>query len=641
MAVTASVCLPIEFRDAAAVRQQFPKHGQGHSQIGTEAMLHFTRRLGEHIAMSATVGSPVYTEASHFFWHRRVQNFRRRGPLGKLAALVGYGAAGAGVYVATCLVVRTLHQPTVDALFAPGRDYTLEDWKDVEPTLQPGDIILMRGTGPVSWCITTLQFVLSFLKPAALRYSHVAVVVAPAVLEYVDDEMFEIGMTAATGRAEESREEPSSMASSLSTPAYRVLDLGEVFERSAEAAAPAHGRLVPGTPACSVREQLRAEEAALRRRPVIRRGAVILEAMDNRDYDVVDVKGNVTYDTVQVVEASRRLLSTTPYGVPAYRYFAVRRLRNYEHTPERQRLLARFCEESEGRRMDSSLLYPLAFLSPRLHTQAHPLRQLITGEVSCSELIVELYQELGVVKRRWRWVPLEQGTTAPAPPPSNAVAAQRKAGSAAPHSFSSGDEAGGDTATPPPPPTVADVADDRRSRSLHVYDYVYGRLDARANRPVITRDRPLLPDTSVVENSEAIATADVRLRSSTARLKPSWEHVDRTTSISSLYDRTATAGAEELAHRQKRKRADARYHVDAAVPPLVLRAGDTARGVDGREYQLQWYYKHSSVATCPYHFTEGAGESVLDFAANVTFDRESHMRIVREEDALSRTMRLD
>ncbi|KAG5511508.1 hypothetical protein GH5_06457 [Leishmania sp. Ghana 2012 LV757] len=598
-------------------------------------MLHFTRRLGEHIAMSATVGSPVYKEASHFFWRRRMQDFRRRGLLGKLGALAGYGAAGAGVYVATCLVVRTFHQPTVDALFAPGRDYTLEDWKDVEPTLQPGDIILMRGTGPVSWCITTLQFVLSFLKPAALRYSHVAVVVAPAVLEYVDDEMLETGTAAA------SRAEPSSMASSLSTPAYRVLDLGEVFEGSAEAAAPAHCRRVPGPSACSVRDQLRAEEAALRRRPVIRRGAVILEAMDNRDYDVMDVKGNVTYDTVQVVEASRRLLSTTPSGVPAYHYFAVRRLRNYEHTPERQRRLARFCEASEGRRMDSSLLYPLAFLSPRLHTQAHPLRQLITGEVSCSELIVELYQELGVVKRRWRWVPLEHGTTALTPPPSNAVAGQGKAGSAAQHSFSSGDEAGGDTATPPPPPTVADVTDDRRSRSLHVYDYVYGRLDARANRPVITRDRPLLPDTSVVENSEAIAAADVRLRSGTARLKPSWEHVDRMTSINSLYDCTATAGTEELAHRQKQKRADARYHVDAAVPPLVLRAGDTARGVDGREYQLQWYYKHSSVATCPYHFTEGTGESVLDFAANVTFDRESHMRIVREEDALSRTMRLD
>ncbi|AYU76193.1 hypothetical protein LdCL_070007500 [Leishmania donovani] len=607
-------------------------------------MLRFTRRLGEHVAMSAGVGSPVYKKTSNFFWHRRVHNFRRRGSFGKLATLAGYGAASAGVYVVTCLVVRTLHQPTVDALFAPGRDYTLEDWKDVEPTLQPGDIILMRGTGPVSWCITTLQFILSFFKPAALRYSHVAVVVAPAVIEHVDDDTSETGVPAATGPTEARGAASPLKASALSTPPYRVRNLSEVFERGtegAESAAPAHGSRVPASPTRWVREQLRAEEAALQRRPVIRRGAIILEAMDNKDYDVVDVKGNVTHDTVQLVEASRRLLSVTPSGVPAYHYFAVRRLRNYDHTPERERRLARFCEESEGRRMDSSLLYPLAFLWPRLHTQAHPLRQLITGEVSCSELIVELYQELGVLRRRWRWVPLEPGTTAPAPPPSSGATRQVNARRDEQHSANNGENNGRDVVTPPPPPTAADMKDDRRSRSLHVYDYAYGRLDARARRPVITRDRPLLPDTSVVENSEAIAAADVRLRSSRARLKPSWEHIDRMENIKNFYGRTLTGDAEELARQQMKQRSEAAYHVDAAVPPLVLRAGDTARGVDGRDYQLQWYYEHSSVATCPYHFTDGAGESVLDFAANTSLGRELHMRIVREEDELSRAMEED
>lgn len=593
--------------------------------------------------MSAAVGSPVYKEMPNFFWHRRVHNFRRRGAFGRLATLAGYGAAGAGVYVATCVVVRTLHQPTVDALFAPGRDYTLEDWKDVEPTLQPGDIILMRGTGPVSWCITTLQFILSF-KPAALRYSHVAVVVAPAVIEHINDDTSETGAPAAPGHTGARGAASSSKVWALSTPPYRVRDLSEVFERGtegAESAAPAPGPRVPVSPALWVREQLRAEEAALQRRPVIRRGAIILEAMDNKEYDVVDVKGNVTHDTVQLVEASRRLLSVTPSGVPAYHYFAVRRLHNYDHTPERERRLARFCEESEGRRMDSSLLYPLAFLWPRLHTQAHPLRQLITGEVSCSELIVELYQELGVLRRRWRWVPLERGTTAPALPPSNDATQQGNARSDGQHSASNDENNGRDVVAPPPPPTAADVKDDRRSRSLHVYDYAYGRLEARAQRPIITRDRPLLPDTSVVENSEAIAAADVRLRSSRARLKPSWDHIARMEYITNFYGRPLTGDAEELARQQVKQRSEATYHVDMAVPPLVLRAGDTARGVDGRDYQLQWYYGHSSVATCPYHFTEGAGESVLDFAANMSLGRESHMRIVREEDALSRAMEED
>ncbi|GET86020.1 hypothetical protein, conserved [Leishmania tarentolae] len=599
-------------------------------------MLRFTRRLGEHVSMSASVGSPVYKESTNFFWHRRVHNFRRRGPFGKFATLAGYGAAGAGVYVATCLLVRTLHQPTVDAFFAPGRDYTLEDWKDVEPTLRPGDIILMRGTGPVSWCITTLQFILSFFNPAALRYSHVAVVVAPAVIDYVNDDASEAGMPALTEGTEAGR-----AAAAVASPPFRVRNLSEIFDNEtegAEPAAPLHGLRTPAFWSRRVHEQLRAEEAALRRRPVIRRGAIILEAMDNKDYDVVDVKGNVTHDTVQLVEASRRLLSTTPSGVPAYHYFAVRRLRNYDHTPERARRLARFCEESEGRRMDTSLLYPLAFLWPRLHTQTHPLRQPITGEVSCSELIVELYQELGVLRRRWRWVPLESGTAALAALPSNDATRQGSARSDGQHSVNNDGNSEGDAAVLPPTPTVADMKDDRRSRSLHVYDYAYGRLDARAKRPLTMRDRPLLPDTSVVENSEAIAPADIRLRSSKPRLTPSWEHIDRMETVKDFYGRTVTGDAEELARQQMKQLSTASYHVDAAVPPLVLRAGDTARGVDGGDYQLQWYYEHSSVATCPYHFTEGAGETVLDFTANICLGRESPMRIVREEDVLSRVM---
>ncbi|KAG5510887.1 hypothetical protein JKF63_06388 [Porcisia hertigi] len=596
-------------------------------------MFCFTRRLGEHVSMSAGIGSPVYKETSRFFWRQRVHNFRCRGPLGKLATLSGYGAASVGAYLVTCLVVRTLHQSSVDALFEPGRDYTLEDWKEVEPTLQPGDVVLMRGSGSMSWLITTLQFVLAFLNPAALRYSHVAVVVAPAVIEYVKDDECETAVSAETRQGEAKSAASSSMGAALSTPAYQVRSLAEVFEDDAEGTESAAPKFGPGASpplAHSLREQLLAEEVALHSRPVIRRGAIILEAMDNKDYDVADVKGVVTHDAVQLVEASRRLLSMTPSGVPAYHYFAVRRLRNYEHTPERKRRLAQFCEDNEGRRMDSSLLYPLAFFCPLLHTKAHPLRHLVTGEVSCSELIVELYQELGVVQRLWRWVPLEtDGTTVPAPPYSNESTRRESARRNEQRSSGSG-EARESQAQPPPPPTAADIADDRRSHSLHVYDYVYGRFDVRANKPITTRDRPLLPDTSVVENSEVIAAASVRLRSSRARLTPSWEHLATETDTDNLY-----GDIEGCANRQTKPRMGAKYFLDASVPPLALRAGDKARGVDGRDYQLQWYYKHGSVATCPYHFTEGAGESALDFAANVGLDRELHMHIVREGDPLS------
>ncbi|KAK7194477.1 hypothetical protein NESM_000364500 [Novymonas esmeraldas] len=558
-------------------------------------VLRHTRRLCEHVPLSATAGTPVYTPLRPGFWTRRLHRFRRRGALGRVATVVGYGVAGLGTYVATCLVIRTLHQPTVDALFAPARDYTLEEWRDVEPTLQPGDVLLMRGTGPMSWCITTLQFLLSFCTPAALRYSHVAVVVAPAVVEYVE------------------REEAAAAAAA---PPYCVSALRDVFcTDTAGDAGPAVPEAGRGGGSRSVRELLQAEEAALHRSPVTRRGAIVLEAMDNKDYDVPDVRGRVSHDAVQLVEASRRLLSMTPSGVPAYKYFAVRRLRHYDHTPERQSRLAQFCEDSEGRRMDSSLLYPLAFVWPRVHTRTHPLRQLVTGEVSCSELIVELYQHLGVVRRHWRWVPVEPATAAPAT--SSDVAAT--------------------AAQVPPAPTAADVADDRRRHSLHVYDLAYGRVDAQTRQPLLSRDRPLLPDTEVVEGGELIAAAGVRRRSCTARAQPRWDHVEDMT-ITDMYGRAVSAMWAAEVRRRLRRPADATYYVDDTVPPLVLRAGDTTRGLDGRDYQLQWYYAHNSVATCPFHFTAGAGETVLDFAANTSLGPESYMRIARRGDALSRAM---
>lgn len=591
-------------------------------------MLRRSCRLADHIGMSATSGRPVYkNSAEDTFMRRRLRSFTRRGPLGRVMTVVGYGAAGIAAYIAACLVVRTAHQRTVDSLFAPGLDYTLEEWVDVEPTLEPGDVLLMRGTGPMSWCITTLQFILSGMSPAALRYSHVAVVVAPAIIEYVDADSVSDTDAAAARQT----------VSGLSTPPYRVPSLRDVFATDvapsktgkAGATVVAPTAASDRASASSVRAQLQAEETALRRRPVVRRGAIILEAMDNKEYDVPDVKGNVTHDTVQLVEASRRLHSMTPGDVPAYHYFAVRRLRNYEHTPERQARLARFCEASEGRCMDSSLLYPLAFMSPKMHANTHPLRQLVTGEVSCSELILELYQELGIVQRRWRWVPVPSDASGSATRTDNLAAAAAAA-------------AGASATSPTPQPTAADVADDRRGCSLHVYDFVYGRLDAQARQPLLTRDRPLLPDEVVVENGAIIAAPAVRLRSTTPRLRPTWPHVDRLKEMTDIYGRVLSGSDAERARQHLQRRTESTYKVDPAVPAVTLRAGDVARGVDGQTYQLQWYYAHNSLATCPFHFTEGMGEQVIDFAANIGLSQESFIRIVRGgSDALLLAMKMD
>ncbi|KAL7703000.1 hypothetical protein NQL31_000757 [Lotmaria passim] len=569
-------------------------------------MLRLSRRLAEHIPSSAEYTSPVYHHANpNSFWARRRRYFMQRGALGKFFTLVGFGAAGAGAYLATCVVVRTFHQPTVDALFTSGEDYTLEEWRTVEPTLQPGDIILMRGTGLMSWTIATLQFMFSFMHPAALRYSHVAVVVAPAVVEYMDEDQY---------------------SRHAAQPPYKVECLADVFAEeppvtssssSAKALADAKVAATP-TGKHSLRAQLQAEEAALRRRPVIRRGAVILEAMDNKDYDVPDVTGKVTYDTVQVVEASRRLLSTTPDNTPAYHYFSVRRLQHYEHTPERQAKMKKFCLDSEGRRMDGSLLYPLAFLSAKLHTLTHPLRSTVTDEVSCSELIVELYQNLGVVQRRWRWVPLDP-SAAPSP-------------AAMPELSSSSSSSLGEVQEVVPAPTSADVAHDRSAKSLHVYDYVYGHVNDRAGRPVIASDRPALPEASIIENGENLALPELRVRSAIAPLQPTWPEVDAIKGFSDFYGRTLTGEAEVAARNERMTRTTATYVRNPDVPSPALRAGDVATGLDGRTYQLQWYYKHNSTATCPFNFTEGAGEAVLDFATNLGLGPEIHMHIDRPGD---------
>ena len=103
-------------------------------------------------------------------------------------------------YIGICIAVHEVHSIAVDSLFvekeAVGSVLQLEDWYDVRRSLQLGDIILLKGTGSMSWKITNAMFALSGMKHQAMKYSHVAMVVkpydavsdtGPMVLEAVDN----------------------------------------------------------------------------------------------------------------------------------------------------------------------------------------------------------------------------------------------------------------------------------------------------------------------------------------------------------------------------------------------------------------------------------------------------------------------
>lgn len=187
-----------------------------------------------------------------------------------------------------------------------------------------------------------------------------------------------------------------------------------------------------------------------------REGAVVMEAMVNTDSQVKDIHGDVCTDCVQCVYATDRLWSKfKKNGKPAYDRFAVRHLLRPEGTLEEAERNGRkkngvsqildqpsscssstpcsfhgdgsgegcgegltfeekvrsFAAEHQARPLDTSLLYFCAYLSHFLHHLLRPLR-LTGGTVSCSELIVELYQQTGVVQRKWEWVPLSSSELA-------------------------------------------------------------------------------------------------------------------------------------------------------------------------------------------------------------------------------------
>ncbi|ESL07659.1 hypothetical protein TRSC58_04648 [Trypanosoma rangeli SC58] len=270
-------------------------------------------------------------------------------------------------YVALCIVVEWRMEASVQQLFQPHEEYPLEDWSEVEPTLREGDVVLLMGTGITSWKISTAQFVYSLMRPAALRFSHASVVVEPAQLERWSSQSF----VPTTGVSVEASEGRRQLLSS-----------------------------------CTIADMLQRERSMRHRKQ--KRGAILLEAVDNLDINAPDVDGKVRHECVQLVEAKRRLFGREGERW-CYSRVAVRRLKGFEWTPQRKRLLRSFISENVGRPMDKSPLMILSFIHPKLYEWTGGRRQ--GTEISCSELIVDLYKHCGVIQKRMRMVPVKDGTT--------------------------------------------------------------------------------------------------------------------------------------------------------------------------------------------------------------------------------------
>ena len=114
--------------------------------------------------------------------------FCRLPPWKRCVVLPASAIGGIGAYIAFCTILHVASKKYLDDEFRPGSSagHGLRTWEDVEPELREGDILLMMGNSTMSWKICNSQFCHSFMRPAAIRYSHVALVVAPMEPPRVD-----------------------------------------------------------------------------------------------------------------------------------------------------------------------------------------------------------------------------------------------------------------------------------------------------------------------------------------------------------------------------------------------------------------------------------------------------------------------
>ncbi|RHW71044.1 hypothetical protein DPX39_080018100 [Trypanosoma brucei equiperdum] len=308
-------------------------------------------------------------------WNRFCSQCRGRKCLIVAAACI----LGCCSYVVLCLALWWRQQEAVGRLFSPLEEHPLEEWSLVEPTLREGDIILMMGTGEISSKITAAQYVYSGMRAAALRYSHVAVVVEPAHFDRLRSRRtsfaYDIRNNSDNGS---SRSNNNSVDGNIADSVNAEYG-GMLLTRPLSAGIMGEG------------------QSLFERRP--RRGAVIMEAIDNIDVNAPDVNGHVRHNCVQLVEASRRLFGRHDEKW-CYRRFAVRRLKGFEWTPQRKRLLREFINENVGRPLDTNSALMLSYIHPRLYEWVGGRPH--GNEISCGELIVDLYKHCGVIRRRER-----------------------------------------------------------------------------------------------------------------------------------------------------------------------------------------------------------------------------------------------
>ncbi|KAH9599874.1 hypothetical protein LSM04_000317 [Trypanosoma melophagium] len=309
-------------------------------------------------------------------WRRfRAQRLSRQ--CGTLALFFLLSCCG---YLVVCAVLQWRWEAAVASLFVPHEEFPLEEWAQVEPTLREGDVVLMMGTGSTSRRITWAQFAYSLMRPAALRYSHVGVVVEPAQFERWP--LYRPSTTSASTTN-------NTASTSTSTAGVTTMAGRDAMEHG--------GRLSTST----IADMLRDERLRLQRKQ--KRGVVMMEVVDNLDVNAPDVNGQVRHECVQLVEASRRLFGREGERW-CYNRFAIRRLKGFEWTPQRKGLLRQYVNENVGRPLDKSPLLVLSFIHPKLYEWTGARR---TGrEISCAEMIVELYKHCGVIQKRMRLVPV-------------------------------------------------------------------------------------------------------------------------------------------------------------------------------------------------------------------------------------------
>eukprot|EP00760_Papus_ankaliazontas_P035802 PhM_4_TR8031/c1_g1_i1/m.45857 len=121
---------------------------------------------------------------------------------------------------------------------------------------------------------------------------------------------------------------------------------------------------------------------------IVRRGdkILLLEAIDNEDIRTPDVDGAVRTKQVQVVDPEHRIFGKQGER-RCYSRCAVRRLLSEREIDDN--VVEKFVSENVGRPLDTNPDMLLSYLHPSLYKRAD-------NSVSCSELIVSLYEHLGI-----------------------------------------------------------------------------------------------------------------------------------------------------------------------------------------------------------------------------------------------------